>query len=295
MPRTSMVDGFQLGYDVTGDGPPAVLLHGWPGDRTDYRHVVPLLAPTRQVVVPDLRGFGESDKHLADPREQYGAAGQARSVIGLIEELRLDRPVLGGYDVGSRVAQRVASERPDLICGLALSPPLPGVAERVFGERAQREFWYQAFHQLTLVEQLIDGRPEAVRDYLLYFWSHWSGPDFEPGIDHLVRGYAEPGAFSASISWYRARRRDRRRVGRRATARPGTSHRHADRRGVARARPALPPGVVRPAAGLLPRCRAPAGRRGRPLHPLECPEAFADAVMSLQEGPDKRSPRLPPG
>ncbi|MDP9848526.1 alpha/beta fold hydrolase [Streptosporangium lutulentum] len=295
MPRTSMVDGFQLGYDVTGDGPPAVLLHGWPGDRTDYRHVVPLLAPTRQVVVPDLRGFGESDKHLADPREQYGAAGQARSVIGLIEELRLDRPVLGGYDVGSRVAQRVASERPDLICGLALSPPLPGVAERVFGERAQREFWYQAFHQLTLVEQLIDGRPEAVRDYLLYFWSHWSGPDFEPGIDHLVRGYAEPGAFSASISWYRAGA---------GTVAASAAERQPD----PEHRIATPTVVVWPEHDpLFPRewsDRLPAFFRDvelRPVDgvghftPLECPEAFADAVMSLQEGPDKRSPRLPPG
>jgi pimeloyl-ACP methyl ester carboxylesterase len=204
MPRTSMVDGFQLCYDIAGDGPPTVLLHGWPGGRSDYRHVIPLLTPTRQVVVPDLRGFGGSDKHLADPREQYGAAGQARSVIGLIEELRLDRPVLGGYDIGSRVAQRIAQDRPDLVGGLVLSPPLPGIGKRILGEQAQREYWYQAFHQLALVEQLIDGRPEAVRDYLLYFWSHWSGPDFEPGIDHLMPGYAEPGGFSASIAWYRA-------------------------------------------------------------------------------------------
>ncbi|GAA4235738.1 pimeloyl-ACP methyl ester carboxylesterase [Streptosporangium album] len=204
MPTTSKVDGFQLHYDVMGDGPPTVLLHGWPGDRTDYRRVARLLAPTHRVVVPDLRGFGESGKHAADPREQYGAAGQARSVIGLIEELRLDRPVLGGYDIGSRIAQKVAQVRPDLVGGLVLSPPLPGIAERVFGERAQREFWYQAFHQLPLAERLIDGRPEAVRDYLLHFWSHWSGPGFEPSIDHLIPGYAEPGAFTASIAWYRA-------------------------------------------------------------------------------------------
>lgn len=204
MPSTSTVDGFRLRYDVAGEGPPVVLLHGWPGDRTDYRHVVPLLASTHQLVVPDLRGFGESDKHLADPSEQYGAAGQARSVIGLIEELRLGRPVLGGYDIGSRIAQQVALTRPDLVGGLVLSPPLPGIAERVFGEQAQREFWYQAFHRLPLVEHLIDGRPEAVRAYLTHFWSHWSGPDFEPDIDHLVTDYAEPGAFAASIAWYRA-------------------------------------------------------------------------------------------
>jgi pimeloyl-ACP methyl ester carboxylesterase len=63
--------------------------------RADYRDVVALL-PTADVVVPDLRGFGGSDKHPADPTMQYSADAQARSVIGLIEELRLDRPVLGG-------------------------------------------------------------------------------------------------------------------------------------------------------------------------------------------------------
>ena len=57
------VDGFRLAYERAGSGPPVVLLHGWPGDRTDYEAVVPLLAPDFDVVVPDLRGFGASDKH----------------------------------------------------------------------------------------------------------------------------------------------------------------------------------------------------------------------------------------
>src|SRR4051794_24497392 len=77
MPRSRPVDGFQLAYDRTGTrgGPPVVLLHGWPGDRHDWREVVPRLAHA-DVLVPDLRGFGESDKHEADPGEQYSAAGQ---------------------------------------------------------------------------------------------------------------------------------------------------------------------------------------------------------------------------
>ena len=62
MPRSSPVDGFQLAYDRSGTGDAVVLLHGWPGDRMDYRDVTPLLNDCT-VVVPDLRGFGESDKH----------------------------------------------------------------------------------------------------------------------------------------------------------------------------------------------------------------------------------------
>jgi pimeloyl-ACP methyl ester carboxylesterase len=200
------VDGFELAYDRIGSGPSVVLLHGWPGDRTDYRDLIPRLGGC-QVVAPDLRGFGESDKHPADPATQYDAKAQARSVAALITELGLERPVVVGYDIGSRIAQALARARPELVKALVITPPLPGVGTRVFGERPLREFWYQAFHRLALAEELIDGKPDAVRAYLRHFWGHWSGPGFElaeADLDHLVSVYGPAGAFTASINWYRA-------------------------------------------------------------------------------------------
>ncbi|GAB3945467.1 alpha/beta hydrolase [Kribbella albertanoniae] len=212
--RSAAVDGFELEYDRSGEGPAVVLLHGWPGDRTDYRVLAPMLVERGcEVVVPDLRGFGASYVAAIDPTRldspaavdpaEYGAAGQARSVIGLIEELGLDRPVLAGYDVGSRVAQAIARSRPELIDGLVVAPPLPGIGKRFFSEQAQREFWYQSFHRLPLIEELIDGKPDAVRSYLNHFWQHWSGPGFVPDLEHLVEVYSVPGAFTASLNWYR--------------------------------------------------------------------------------------------
>jgi pimeloyl-ACP methyl ester carboxylesterase len=158
------------------------------------------------VVVPDLRGFGRSDKHLVDPSDGYGAAAQARSVVALIDELGLRRPVIAGYDVGSRVAQTLARDHPELVKRLVLSPPLPGVGNRVLEQTAQKEFWYQAFHQLPLPDEMIDGKPGAVRSYLRHFWAQWSGPSFaisDADLDHLVDVYSPPGAFTASIGWYR--------------------------------------------------------------------------------------------
>lgn len=207
MRQATAVDGFRLAYERTGAGPAVLLLHGWPGDRTDYRVVAPLVAPGADVIVPDLRGFGESDKHPADPAAQYNAAAQARSIAGLIEELTLGRVVVVGYDIGSRIAQAVARDRPDLVRGLVVAPPLPGIGDRILVPRAQREFWYQAFHDLELAVELVDGKPDAVRAYLRHFWSHWSGPGYQPDADHLghlVSVYAPPGAFAASIAWYRA-------------------------------------------------------------------------------------------
>src|SRR3954463_3161452 len=207
MPRSRPVDGFSLEYDRAGAGAPVVLLHGWPGSRSDQRAVAALLEPDADVVVPDLRGFGGSDRHDRDPAEAYSADAQADSVCGLIEELGLDRPVIAGYDIGSRVAQAVARRLPDDLRGLVLCPPLPGVGERILAPGAQREFWYQQFHALALSERLIDGDARAVRAYLEHFWEHWSGPGWTPEperLDALTEVYARPGAFRASIAWYRA-------------------------------------------------------------------------------------------
>lgn len=207
MQRSSPVDGFSLAYERHGSGAPVVLLHGWPGDHGDWRGVVARLEGEADVVVPDLRGFGESDKHLRDPAQAYSAAGQAASVVSLLGELGLGPAVIAGYDVGSRVAQQIARTNPKVVRALVLAPPLPGAGERVLSADAHREFWYQHFHRLGLIEELIDGRPPAVRAYLEHFWSHWSGPAFMPSaaeLDRLTALYGAPGAFVASVGWYRA-------------------------------------------------------------------------------------------
>jgi pimeloyl-ACP methyl ester carboxylesterase len=227
MRRSDHVDGFSLAYDQRGSGPAVVLLHGWPGDRHDWRDVVAQLDDAVTTVVPDLRGFGESDTSARDPAPNgadpalhgadsalhgadpalYGAAGQAASVLGLIDELALERPVIAGYDVGSRTAQQLARTAPERVGALVLAPPLPGVGDRVLAPEAQTEFWYQPFHRLELSGQLLDGDRAAVRAYLEHFWSHWSGPSYTPDsaqLDRLADAYARPGAFTASIGWYRS-------------------------------------------------------------------------------------------
>jgi pimeloyl-ACP methyl ester carboxylesterase len=209
MALSQPVDGFRLAYDRHGDGPPVVLLHGWPGLRSDQAEVARLLATDADVVVPDLRGFGESfDPDNANaPLEAFAGEGQAASVLGLIDELGLERPVIAGYDIGSRVAQAIAKATPDNVSALVLAPPVSGVGDRVLTVDAQREFWYQTFHRLPLSEKLIDGDERAVRTYLTHFWDHWSAPGWSPPqqmFDSVVAAYARPGAFTASLSWYRA-------------------------------------------------------------------------------------------
>ena len=208
MEHSITTEGFRLAYDSVGNGRPVVLLHGWPGDRTDYNQLVSKLQDHADVLVPDLRGFGQSDIHAdAEPERFYSAPGQARGIIALMDELTIKEAVLGGNDVGSLVAQTVARMRPDLVRALVVSPPLPGAGQRILELRAVREFWYTTFNQQRVVEELIDGNPKAVRAYLRHFWEHWSGPNYvvdETRLNHLTEMYSRPGAFTASMGWYRS-------------------------------------------------------------------------------------------
>src|SRR3979409_1073968 len=139
------IDGFRLAYERTGSGPAVLLLHGWPGDRADYRAAAPRVSRPADVIVPALRGFGESDKHAADPAREYNAAAQARSIAGLIGELGLGQVVLAGYDIGSRIAQAIARNRPDLVRALVIAPPLPGIGDRNLNTGAHRGYLSPAF------------------------------------------------------------------------------------------------------------------------------------------------------
>jgi len=91
---------------------------------------------------------------------------------------------------------------------LLADPPYGGIGKRRYDPDVVPEFWYQGFHQLDLSVALIDGKPDGVRAYLAHFYRHWCGRRerlSEARFEHLVRTYARPGAFAASIRYYRAR------------------------------------------------------------------------------------------
>jgi pimeloyl-ACP methyl ester carboxylesterase len=67
MDHSAATDGFRVAYHWRGKGAPVLLIHGSPADHTEYSKVTPLLENTADVIAPDLRGFGRSDKHQAEP------------------------------------------------------------------------------------------------------------------------------------------------------------------------------------------------------------------------------------
>jgi pimeloyl-ACP methyl ester carboxylesterase len=92
----------ELAYDRTGSGPPLVLLHGLGHRRQAWGAVVGLLAPYRELIVVDLPGHGESPPLVAAARRPVPVMLEA--LLGLLDELGLDRPHLAGNSLGGRLA-----------------------------------------------------------------------------------------------------------------------------------------------------------------------------------------------
>jgi pimeloyl-ACP methyl ester carboxylesterase len=198
-----------LHYVRLGRGDPVVLLHGWPGFWYDWRRVLEPLSSIADVIAPDFRGFGESDKPDLSPAEGYTPEILADDVIALLDGLRINQAVIAAYDIGATVAQTLARRHVDRVKALALSnPAYPGIGGRRFDPSVQREFWYQHFHALAWSDRLIAYDRETVRVYLEYFYDHWCGRKEairEREFEAIVDAYARPGAVKASIAYYRAR------------------------------------------------------------------------------------------
>lgn len=211
--RSDPIQGFAQAFvdrhprDPGPDTPTVLLLHGWPGDSGDYRQVLPLLDDRLRVVVPEMRGFGDSDRHLMDPDRYYGPDAQADAVVAVLDQLGVGSVVAAGYDLGSRLAQTLAMRHGDRVRALAVCPPLPGAGQRILQPETVGKFWYQFFHRSPLSIELLDGKREAVDAYLRYLWSTWSAPGFsvdEGALTATVDRLSRPGAFEASTNWYRA-------------------------------------------------------------------------------------------
>jgi pimeloyl-ACP methyl ester carboxylesterase len=202
-------NGVQLHYLRAGQGPSVVLLHGWPGFWYDWRRVLPRLAREADVIAPDFRGFGESEKPDLPPLEAYTPTIFAQDILTLLNHLNVRRVVVVAHDLGATVAQVLARLAPETIQALVLlNPPYAGVGMRRFEPSVQAELWYQHFHNLPWSDQLIGHHKETIHLYLRHFYTHWLGRqealdahEFET----IVEMYARPGAMRASILYYRAR------------------------------------------------------------------------------------------
>jgi pimeloyl-ACP methyl ester carboxylesterase len=141
-----------IGYVDAGsvDAPAVVLVHGWPYDIHSFAEVTPRLTEAGfRVIVPYLRGYGTT-RFLSDATVRNGEqAALAVDVVALMDALRIDRAILGGFDWGARSAGIVAAVWPERVKALvSVSGYLIGSVEanrRPLPPRAELGWWYQFY------------------------------------------------------------------------------------------------------------------------------------------------------
>lgn len=131
-------------------GTPVMLLHGWPYDIYSYVDVAPALASAGyRVIVPYLRGYGPTRFRSGDTVRNGEPAALAVDIVALMDALRIDKPILGGYDWGARTADIIAALWPERCRGLvSVSGYLIGsqAAGRMpLPPKAELQWWYQYY------------------------------------------------------------------------------------------------------------------------------------------------------
>lgn len=150
--RTIKAGVLEVAYLEAGPprGRPVMLLHGWPYDVHAFEEVVPSLSSRGcRVIVPYLRGFGPTRFLSADTVRNGQPGALAMDAIALMDALKIDRAVLGGFDWGARTADILAALWPERIKGLvAVSGYLIGsqaAGKQPLLPEAEYQWWYQFY------------------------------------------------------------------------------------------------------------------------------------------------------
>lgn len=116
-------NGIELSAHRAGAGVPLILLHGFPQNHHCWEKIAPRLAETFDVIVPDLRGYGDSD--APDGIDAYAKREMALDIVGLMDALGLETAHVLGHDRGARVAYRMALDHPDRVVRLGIIEIVP--------------------------------------------------------------------------------------------------------------------------------------------------------------------------
>lgn len=188
---------------IQGEGDLVILLHGFPEFWYSWRHQIPALAKHFKVIVPDLRGYNDSDK----PETGYDLDTLSADIRGLIERLGYKRAHLVGHDWGGTIAWHFAQKFPNLLDRLAiLNAPHPQqfMQELVSNLDQLRRSWYLlAFQVPALPEWLIRQNLRSIMRTLLQEQSIRKGAFTEKDTEIYQAALEKPGAISAVLKYYR--------------------------------------------------------------------------------------------
>lgn len=203
--RLPGADDVDLHVAVGGEGPAVVLLHGFPQTHYMWRDVARALADRHTVVVPDLRGYGASDRPVADGPDTYSKRTMARDVVRVAAALGHDRFGLVGHDRGALVAVRAGLDHPEAVRWLGILDVLPTLDTWAVLQGVHAKV---AWHLYLMAQP--PGLPERMiaavaPDFFASFLDAWdpAGTTFPPEVrQHYVD--ASVASVDAIVADYRA-------------------------------------------------------------------------------------------
>ena len=186
--------GVGIEYEVTGEGRPVVMIHGFPDTGRLWRHQVPALADAGfKVIVPDLRGYGRSDKPPAV--HAYAIPAIAADVLAVMSDAGAERAHLVGHDWGAAVAWALAglaSERVDHLAVLSVGHP---ATFRSGGYEQHEKSWYMLLFQF----------PGVAEEWLSSDdWANFRAWSRHPDADAVIAELRDNGSLTPGLNYYRA-------------------------------------------------------------------------------------------
>ncbi len=204
---TKRLDDIDIHFVMAGNGPPLLLLHGYPQSHVMWHKVAPRLAQDFTVVVSDLRGYGDSSKPATlDDHSSYSKRATASDQVKLMAALGFDSFYLAGHDRGGRVGHRMALDHPDKVKKLAvldIAPTYAMYSTTDFSFALAYYHWFFLIQPYPLPETMIGADPEF---YLRKKFGQW-GRDETAFPEEAMNAYLRcftPETIHASCEDYRA-------------------------------------------------------------------------------------------
>lgn len=192
-----------------GEGPPLLLLHGYPQNRVLWHRIAPRLAQDFTVVCPDLRGYGASFRP-DDGENHYGMSKRAMAAdpVELMRALGFERFAVVGHDRGARVAHRMALDHGQAVLRLAVLDIVPThyIVTHTDVRLARAYFhWFFLAQPADLPERMIGADPDHWLRTILGAWQRRGLACFDPrAVDAYLDAFRDPAVIHASCEDYRA-------------------------------------------------------------------------------------------
>ena len=200
------VNGQHIHYARWGNGPPLLLLHGFPQTHVMWRPVAAQLARSFTVIAPDLRGYGDSSK--PEGTGNYSFRHMAQDQTALMQALGFDAYHLAGHDRGGRVAHRLALDTPEAVWSLTVMDIVPThlLLDQLTRQVAKAYYhWFFLAQPAPFPERMIGHDPDSYFESCLLGWGAAQLSDFDPEALAAYRcAWRDPEAIRGMCADYRA-------------------------------------------------------------------------------------------